>query len=174
MKCSQCGRNIPNTAKFCRYCGARAAAPQRSPAPTGRPQQRSRRQQSGVNGFLILRIILIVICVGLVGVGVWKIPGNVRKIIASHSHPKKETSAGTPAVQQTPAETLSPSEAEALHEAIEQINAQNDALHPDAEEEETYVDPTISEEEAARNYYHELGKSWFRTDPTEAEEVTAP
>ncbi|MBP0972964.1 MAG: zinc ribbon domain-containing protein [Oscillospiraceae bacterium] len=169
MKCSRCGRNIPNTAKFCRYCGARAAAPQRSPAPAGRPQQRGRRQQSGANGFLILRVILIVICVGLVGVGIWKIPGNVKTIIASHARPvsEPEPSSGSKSHKEThPASTLSPEELAAIHEEIARIDEEQAAGVTE--------DPAIAEEQSKRDLYHDMAKSWFQADPTEPEEAREP
>lgn len=165
MKCRRCNRNIPATAKFCRYCGARAGGPQRPPQQGG--TRGRRRQQSGVNGYLILRIVLIVICVGLAGIGIWKIPGNIRRIAGANQ---------TTAKEYIP-EPLSPSEAAAIHEAVEQLNARNDAEVEDVSEPQEYVDPTISELKAERNYFHDQGKSWFHEEPTAApdpEEVTEP
>ena len=147
----------------------------------GRPaanRRRGGRRQSGGNGYLVLRIVLIVICVELVGVGIWKIPGNLKMILASHSHSSGRVVPGGN-TSQDPSEdmTQSPEQIAAVHEAVEQINAQNDMEHPDVEEPETYVDPTLDQLEAERFYFSTFLQQWLYDEHAEApdaEEVTAP
>lgn len=166
MKCSRCGKSIPNTAKFCRYCGARAMAapPQRSAAPNGRPARGGGRQ-SGGNGFLVLRIILIVLCVGLVGIGIWKIPGNVRTILDTHARSvEKKLPFGKPGRNSAQHTGLTPEEQAAVHEEIARIDAQQEL-----------PEPTLSEEEEALRFSHAQSKNWFYVEqPEPTEEVDAP
>lgn len=168
MKCRRCSRTIPGTAKFCRYCGARTAGGG-SPRPAqnqrnGRP---GRRRQSGVNGYLILRIVLIVICVGLTGIGIWKIPGNIRRLAASRPQSSGRSQQPVGSTSDQTAETLSPTEAAAVHEAIARY---------EAEQPEGAPEPTEDALEAMMNSYHDMARDWFYVEPTgttENEEVDA-
>ncbi|MBR3630935.1 MAG: zinc ribbon domain-containing protein [Oscillospiraceae bacterium] len=161
MKCRRCGRNIPDRANFCRYCGTRTAAPPaRHSAPAGR---RNRRRTGGGNGFLVLRIILIVLCVGLVGIGIWKIPGNVQAILASWSRSSGSAPSVSHETQRLTVEpTLSAGEMAAVREELSRM------------EDATAAEDAHSAEMALRNAYHGMAKDWFTSEEKETGEVTAP
>lgn len=72
MFCNNCGKEIPNQAKFCNYCGAKVAVSQPSPSPRPQPQPASNayaapskpqpaKKKKGCGSFLLTVIIAAVV-----------------------------------------------------------------------------------------------------------------
>ena len=65
MKCNACGREIPDQAQFCNYCGSKVIAKE---SPVSQPVQKSEAYAAPANhktsgGFVVLIILLIIVMI---------------------------------------------------------------------------------------------------------------
>lgn len=99
MYCRKCGNLIENTAAFCRYCG-QPVNPNIIPGPgVWQPAMYGKPARS----WTWLKITLTVLLLALIGVGVWKIPGNIKAVLsdpameeAADFGPRNEDAVQTP------------------------------------------------------------------------------
>ncbi len=80
MFCNQCGKQLPDEARFCTGCGARTAlAPAPEPPkpipPEPKPAPEAPKKKK--KGLLITLLILIPLALAIIGVGVWHILENL-------------------------------------------------------------------------------------------------
>ena len=68
MFCNRCGKEIPDQAQFCNYCGApvNKVQPKPAPAPQPAPQPQPKKQKSNVGGKIVGFVIT-----GLIALGVY-------------------------------------------------------------------------------------------------------
>ena len=79
MNCKECGRQIPDGALFCKYCGAQvekqAAETEDVAAPIQHPRRRAKKKR-GPKPAAILAVVLILAAGVAAGVLIWKNSGQ--------------------------------------------------------------------------------------------------